>query len=49
MNDPADAMSPPIQMHNTGKIYTVTFPNAGFYPFYVPMHDAKMLGTIQVL
>ena len=27
---------------------TVKFPNPGLYPYYVPMHDAKMLGTIQV-
>lgn len=47
--DPTGTMPNPIQMHATGMSYTVQFPTAGFYPFYVPGHDTSgLLGVIQV-
>ena len=47
-SDPAGSTPTPIQMHNSGTVYTVMFPSAGFYPYYVTGHDATLLGTIQV-
>lgn len=48
MSDTAGTDPSPIQMRSTGSVYTVTFPTAGFYPFYVTGHDATLLGVIQV-
>lgn len=47
-SDPAGATDTPIEMHSTGNVYSVQFPSAGEYPYYVTGHDAKMLGVIQV-
>jgi hypothetical protein len=49
MSDPAGSAPNPIQMHASGSVYTVPFATAGFYPFYVPGHDADgLMGVIQV-
>ena len=48
-SDPPGASPSPIQPHMSGSVYTVTFPTAGFYPFYVVGHDASgLMGVIQV-
>ena len=46
--DKAGTEPTPIASHKTGSLYTVTFPNPGFYPFYVPGHDG-LVGVVQVL
>jgi hypothetical protein len=47
--DPSGTSPNPIQAHNSGSVYTVAFPNAGLFPFYVPGQDTKgLLGVIQV-
>jgi hypothetical protein len=46
--DPTGTTPNVIAMRSTGMVYTVMFPSAGFYPFYVPGHD-MLAGTIQVL
>jgi plastocyanin len=49
-SDPAGTEPSPIQMHTSGSIYSVMFPNPGFYPFYCTVHQASgMVGVIRVL
>jgi plastocyanin len=44
------AASTPIQPQTTGALYTVTFPDAGDYPFYCATHYATgMAGVVRVV
>jgi hypothetical protein len=48
-SDPSGTTPNPIQAHSSGSMYSVAFPNAGLYPFYVSGQDTKgLLGVVQV-
>jgi hypothetical protein len=47
-DDPPGTTPSPILSHNSGSLYTVTFPNPGRYPYYVQGQDSTLLGVINV-